>query len=261
MLARPAQALHWANVVDETQITRMSKPAVDSPDLYGGYARWKQWDGDFSASDRDARYFAAEFAGIPLAGKRVLEIGFGNGRFLAWAKAQGAAIAGTEIEEAMLARAREKGFDALPAALDGLAASGRRFDVVVAFDVFEHWDKSTLVTNLKYLAAALDAGGLLVARFPNGHSPFGRVFQHGDITHQTALSKSSIEQLAVMTGFEVVRVDNAQRVSTRRDIWAVLKYHWRKRQRARIEVMVSRLYALERLPLDPNLTAVLRKPG
>jgi 2-polyprenyl-3-methyl-5-hydroxy-6-metoxy-1,4-benzoquinol methylase len=239
----------------------MSKPAVDSPDLYGGYARWKQWEGDFSASDRDARNFAAEFAGIELTGKRVLEIGFGNGSFLAWARARGAMIGGTEIEENMLARARDKGFETLPSELGSLAASGRRFDIVVAFDVFEHWDKPTLITNLKHLAAVLDAGGLLVARFPNGHSPFGRVYQHGDLTHLTALSKYSLEQLAVMTGFEVVRVDNAQRVPLRRDIWAVLKHHWRKRQRARIEVMLSRLYGLERLPLDPNLTAVMRKPG
>jgi 2-polyprenyl-3-methyl-5-hydroxy-6-metoxy-1,4-benzoquinol methylase len=118
----------------------MNEPAAENANLYGGYAQWKQWEGDFQASDRDARYFAAEFSGVALAGKRVLEIGFGNGRFLAWAKSQGALVAGTEIEETMLARAREKGFVALPPALDALAAGTERFDVVVAFDVFEHWD-------------------------------------------------------------------------------------------------------------------------
>jgi SAM-dependent methyltransferase len=237
----------------------MNEPAAENANLYGGYAQWKQWEGDFQASDRDARYFTAEFSGIALAGKRVLEIGFGNGRFLAWAKSQGALVAGTEIEETMLARAREKGFVALPPALDVLAAGTERFDVVVAFDVFEHWDKQALIANLRHIASVLDAGGIVLARFPNGHSPFGRVYQHGDITHQTALSKSSIEQLAGMSGFSVVRVSNAQRVPARRDLWTVLKHHWRKRQRARIEVWIGKLYGIGRLPLDPNLTAVLRK--
>jgi 2-polyprenyl-3-methyl-5-hydroxy-6-metoxy-1,4-benzoquinol methylase len=237
----------------------MNKPAADSANLYGGYAQWKQWDGDFSASDRDARYFTAEFADIELAARRVLEIGFGNGSFLAWAKAQGALVAGTEIDEGMLARAREKGFVGLPSALAGLAASGQRFDVVVAFDVFEHWDKETLIANLKCIAALLDNGGLVLARFPNGHSPFGRVHQHGDITHQTALSKSSIEQLAGITGFTVVRVSNAASVPVRCDMWSALKHRWRKRRRAKIEVMIGKLYGIGRLPLDPNLTAVLRK--
>jgi cyclopropane fatty-acyl-phospholipid synthase-like methyltransferase len=237
----------------------MNEPAADNTNLYGGYAQWKRWDGDFQASQRDARYFAAEFSGIALAGKRVLEIGFGNGSFLAWAKTQGASVAGTEIDEAMLGRAREKGFVALPPALDALAAGAQRFDVVVAFDVFEHWDKQTLIANLRHIASLLDGGGVVLARFPNGHSPFGRVHQHGDITHQTALSKSSIEQLASMTGFGVVRVSNAASVPVRSDIWSVIKHRWRKRRRAQIEQMIGKLYGIGRLPLDPNLTAVLRK--
>ncbi|MDR3389328.1 MAG: class I SAM-dependent methyltransferase [Rudaea sp.] len=237
----------------------MEKPVADGANLYGGYAEWKQWDGDFSTSDRDARCFAAEFGGIPLAGKRLLEIGFGNGGFLAWAKAQGAIVAGTEIDETMLARAREKGFAVLPPALDALAAGGARFDVIVAFDVFEHWEKPTLIANLKYIAAALERHGLLLARFPNGHSPFGRVHQHGDITHCTALSRSSIGQLARLTGFDVVRVDNAQRVPARRDPWSLLKHRWRRLRCDHIERRIAKLYGTGRLPLDPNLTAVLRK--
>lgn len=239
----------------------MTESAADGANLYTGYAQWKHWEGDFRASDRDARYFEAEFSGIDLHGRRVLEIGFGNGSFLAWAREQGALVAGTEIDEAMLGHARAHGFDAYPAALDVLAAAASRFDLVVAFDVFEHWDKDSLIANLKHIARLLKPGGLLLARFPNGHSPFGRVHQHGDITHQTALSKSSIEQLAGMTGFTVVRVSNAASVPVRRGMWSALKHHWRKRRRAQVERTIGKLYGIGRLPLDPNLTAVLRKPG
>ena len=60
-----------------------AKQPADSTQPYEGYAQWKGWQGDFETSDRDARYFAAELAGIDLSGKRVLEIGFGNGEHLA----------------------------------------------------------------------------------------------------------------------------------------------------------------------------------
>jgi len=142
----------------------------------------------------------------------VLEIGFGNGSFLAWAKAQGADVVGTEIDAPMIERARAKGFDAQPASLVALAAVGQRFDLVVAFDVFEHWDKAELVENLKQIAALLRPGGLVLARFPNGQSPFGRVHQYGDLTHQTVLSASSVAQLARLTGFTL-------RATARQALW------------------------------------------
>ena len=237
----------------------MNNPDADSPQLYGGYADWKGWHGEFSPSDREARYFAAELTDVPLAGKRVLEIGFGNGSFLAWAKARGADVVGTEIDAAMLERARAKGFDAQPASLEALVASGQRFDLVAAFDVFEHWDKPALVENLKQIAALLRPDGLVLARFPNGQSPFGRVHQYGDLTHQTVLSASSVAQLARRTGFAVVRVGNACSVPVRGDFFSLLKHHWRRWQRARIERRIGKIYGFGRLALDPNLSALLRR--
>lgn len=235
------------------------EPPDEAAPLYRRYAAWKDWHGDFAASDRDARYFAAELDGVPLEGRRVLEIGFGNGSFLAWAKSRGAQVTGTEVLETLIEQARAKGYDAQPASLQALVEKRRQFDVVVAFDVFEHWDKTALVANLRCLRSLLVPDGILLARFPNGHSPFGRVYQHGDLTHVTALSSSSVRQLAEMTGFAVVRIDNARRVPARRDIWTIIKHHWRKYRRARIETTLGKLYGFGRLPLDPNLTAVLRK--
>lgn len=237
----------------------MNHPDADSPQLYCGYAGWKGWHGEFAPSEREARYFSAELADVPLAGKRVLEIGFGNGSFLAWAKARGADVVGTELDAAMIERARAKGFDAQPASLAALAATQQRFDLVVAFDVFEHWDKPALVENLRQISALLRSGGMVLARFPNGQSPFGRIFQYGDLTHQTVLSASSVAQLAHLTGFAVVRVGNACRVPVRRDFFSVLKHHWRRIQRARFERRIAKLYGVGRLALDPNLCALLRK--
>jgi cyclopropane fatty-acyl-phospholipid synthase-like methyltransferase len=245
--------------VKSTPASDAAKPPADAPRMYEGYTRWKRWQGEFETSDRDARYFAAELDGVELSGKRVLEIGFGNGSFLAWARRRNAEVTGTEMIDALVEHARSKGYDAQAASLPTLLATGRQFDLVVAFDVFEHWHKDELVANLGLLHTLLARDGLLLARFPNGQSPFGRVYQHGDLTHVTALSSSSVTQLAQMTGFTVERIDNARRVPARRDFWTVLKHHWRRFRRARIEIALGKLYGFGRLPLDPNLTALLRK--
>ena len=237
----------------------MSSRAMGDENLYRDYTAWKGWRGDFAANAREARYFAAEFAELPVAGKRILEIGFGNGTFLGWARAQGAQVAGTEVEPSMLLAAQQKGFEVHPADLRALAATGERFDLVVAFDVLEHWEKQTLIANVEAIRELLTPGGILVARVPNGHSPFGRVHQYGDLTHQTVLSAPSIRQLAQITGFEVAQIRNAASIPARRDAWSALKHAWRRFRRARIEITFGSLYGVGRLPLDPNLVAVLRR--
>ena len=230
-------------------------------DPYANYAEWKQWDGAFAPTDREARYFAAELREIPLRDRRVLEIGFGNGSFLAWAKGEGARVAGIEINPEMREAARAHGFETFEIPLTELAALDARYDVVVAFDVLEHWDAGELVGNFRAIRALLADGGLFVSRFPNGQSPFGRVFQHGDFSHKSILSTYKIEYLAGVAGFEIVRIDNPCRVPSRPGPLASARHWWMARRRRWIERSIARLYGIRKLPLDPNLVAVLRKPG
>jgi len=230
-------------------------------DPYAHYAEWKQWSGAFAPRGKESRYFAAELRGIPLQGRRVLEIGFGNGAFLAWARNQGAQVSGIEINEAMLEAAQQHGFEASKATLAELAERGQQYDLVAAFDVLEHWDAEELLQNFGLIRRLLPEGGVFLARFPNGQSPFGRVFQHGDFSHKSTLSSFKIEYLATATGLEVVRVANARRVPAHTDPLSALRQRWLAWRRRRIERRLSRLYGMPRLPLDPNLVAVLRKPG
>lgn len=229
-------------------------------DPYANYVEWKGWNGAFETSVKEARYFAAEFHGIALRDKSVLEVGFGNGGFLAWAKSEGADIAGIELNEEMCEAARRRGFVVHDESLAGLAAAHARYDLIVAFDVLEHWDTDELVANFRCIRALLNDGGLFLARFPNGHSPFGRVFQHGDFTHKSTLSIYKIQYLAAASGLEIVRVANPCRVSSKPGILRSLRQRWLALRRRWIERSISRLYGIRRLPLDPNLVAVLRKP-
>jgi SAM-dependent methyltransferase len=230
-------------------------------DPYAGYAAWKEWSGTFAATDREARYFAEELRGIGLKGQRVLEIGFGNGSFLAWAKGEGADVAGIEINAEMRDAAQAHGFEALDVPLAELAKRGEHYGLVVAFDVLEHWDTGELVANFHAIRALLVDGGLFLCRFPNGQSPFGRVYQHGDFSHKSVLSTYRIEYLAGLANFEIVRIDNVRRVPSRPGPLASVRHGWLALRRRWIERSIARLYGIRKLPLDPNLVAVLRKPG
>lgn len=233
-------------------------PAI--ADGYQGYTEWKHWQGSFAPSAGEARNFAEEFHDIPLAGKRVLEIGFGEGHFMAWARAQGADIEGIEINPEMLAAAGSNGYVARNVGLDELSGTGAAYDLVVAFDVLEHWTQDELVANFRAIATLLRPGGRFFARFPNGHSPFGRIYQHGDFSHRSALSCFRIDYLAMMSGLELARMANPAQVPARTGWVRSLRYRWRDWQRRRLERWIARLYGTPRLPLAPNLVVVLRKP-
>ena len=237
----------------------MSDTPGESTDGYEGYAQWKRWQGSFEVREREARYFAAEFRGMPLRGKRVLEIGFGNGSFLTWAKSEGAEVCGLEINPDMLAAAARHGYAARNASLGELVGEDARYDLIVAFDVIEHWDTDELIANFRHIAALLADDGVFLARFPNGHSPFGRVYQHGDFTHKSVISHYKIGYLATISNLDVVRVANVRRVSSRPGALRALRHRWMALRRVWIERSISRLYGTDRLPLDPNLVAVLRK--
>lgn len=236
-------------------------PATAGASGYENYAGWKGWHGDFAVSTRDARYFAAEFRDLPLEGREVLEIGFGNGNFLAWARAQGARVTGLEINAEMLAAAARAGFATRNATLAELVAEGHRYDLIAAFDLLEHWSHDELFANFPAIATLLTPGGHFLARFPNGHSPFGRVYQHGDFTHRSVLSKYRIEYLAQLAGLEIVRISDVARVSSKPGALRALRQRWLALQRRRIERRIARLYGTPRLPLAPNLVAVLRRPA
>jgi len=179
---------------------------------YSGYRGWKGWSSKgFGVADASERaYFAAEMrrCGVgDLRNAAVLEIGFGNGSFAAWARERGARYQGTEQILELVQAAREHGFDVHEGAatLESFVALAS-LDLVVAFDVFEHVEQGRLRELLRSIRRCLKPAGLLAVRVPSGESPFSRAMQHGDLTHCTVLTASSIQQLAGETGLEIVSV-------------------------------------------------------
>lgn len=229
-----------------------------SANLYRGYETWKGWDKPFTVTAEEATYFAGETRGTRIEGGDVLEIGFGSGSFLAWARAKGARIAGTEINPVLLESARRFGVELLPAALESsVAEHAGRFDAIVAFDVFEHLTLDTIVTWLGAVETMLKPGGHLILRFPNAQSPFGLAPQNADPTHVTALSRSVFEQLIQGSSFEVVRYAPSYRVGGGGLAkWLVRGLRYMARDL--IAALLNAIYAQD-IPWDPVVVLVLRK--
>ncbi|MBU0455722.1 MAG: class I SAM-dependent methyltransferase [Pseudomonadota bacterium] len=225
---------------------------------YESYEQWKNWSGDCQCDSLCQRYFNGEFRNIPIHGRSVLEIGFGNGEFLAWASSKGAQIFATEINKKLVDAAKKRGFQVYYGNVDQISdLKNMQFDVVVAFDVFEHLTHDELVKMLRFLHAHLADHGNIVIRVPNGQSPFGRLYQHGDMTHRNTLSINQFQQISMLLGFKVVRATNSFRVVN--SSLKGLAQIFRNGLRNLIEISLSKIYGFSRLPLDPNITVVLEK--
>ena len=227
------------------------------------YVDWKHWDSNqFGTFDRlDAAYFEAETAIRENSGAVVLEIGFGNGSFMGWAKNLDCEILGVETNAELVARACSllggtRAFNSLHhPVLDEFQG---RFTHVVAFDVIEHVEAAALPALLDRIRELLAINGRFITRFPNGDSPFGRVSQHGDPTHVHTIGRQKLEYFAKNSGLEVIEMRAPmlpeRGVGTRRAV----KRRMIKVGRAVFERLISVLYfGGRRIPMDINYVAVL----
>jgi len=79
-------------------------------------------------------------------------------------------------------------------------------DVVIATDFFEHLERTAVVAAFDMVFQKLRPGGRLVLRVPNAVSPFGGNYRHGDLTHETSFTPSSLRQVGRATRFADIEV-------------------------------------------------------
>ena len=240
--------------------------AEDAQSLYSQYSTWKGWAAQaFGELDAETRvYLDRELAlcgAFNLAGSSVLEIGFGNGSFAAWAIEQGAQYRGTEQIPELLEAADRKGIEAHPASepIEAFVAP-ESVDLVVALDVFEHVEVDDLRSLLGTLARALKPSGLLFARVPSGDSPFSRAIQYGDLTHATVLGSSAIHQLVENLPYEIVQIRGPAFPVRGLGLSSTIRRSIVKAARALIHPLVQWTLMGGGSPvIDPNMVFVLRK--
>lgn len=136
---------------------------------------------------------------------RILDLGCGHGAILAAAAQAGYRnLAGIDASPVQVAMARELGIAGVrqgDLATELAALPAESEDVVIAFDVLEHFAKDETVAFVDGVLRALRPGGRWIIHVPNGESPFGGRVRYGDFTHEQAFTRNSLAQLLLASGF------------------------------------------------------------
>jgi SAM-dependent methyltransferase len=144
-------------------------------------------------------------------GLSLVDIGCGDGFFLAGAKGEGFYAWGIDFDSERTAAAASRGlgtvFTGTPEEFMA-AHPGRAFDVATAFQALEHVDDPAAV--LRGAAALLKPGGLLLADVPNADRAFGGTLAIIDYPphHLTRWTEQALRAVFARAGFEVLRADS-----------------------------------------------------
>lgn len=82
--------------------------------------------------------------------------------------------------------------------------SSSAFDIVIAFDVLEHFPKSRIFMIMDEVFRILRPGGAVILHVPNGEAIFSCRSYGWDITHEVVFTQESIRQLVSSIGFSKV---------------------------------------------------------
>ena len=102
-------------------------------------------------------------------------------------------------------------------------------DVVVAFDLIEHFTRDELFPMVDEVHRVLRPGGRWIIHVPNAEGPFGSRIRYGDFTHELAFTRFSVAQLLKASSFAGVRcyedqpVPHGIRSSLRYVLWQVIR--------------------------------------
>ena len=135
----------------------------------------------------------------------ILDLGCGSGALVHIARLAGyKRIRGVDVSPQQVAVARKLDIDGVEHGdlLDTLSALPEgSVDLVIAIDVVEHFAKDELLVLFDSVWRVLKQGGRCLVHTPNGDSPFGGAVRYGDLTHEVAFTRSSLEQLKRVAGF------------------------------------------------------------
>lgn len=137
----------------------------------------------------------------------VLDVGCGDGDFLASLKRRGWAVQGTEFSAAACARARQRGVAVHHGDLASAALPSGAFDVVTLWHVLEHLPEPGL--ELGEARRLLRDDGLLVIEVPNSASPTVRLCRERwfplDVPrHLQHFTPATLDRLLRQSGFTTV---------------------------------------------------------
>jgi 2-polyprenyl-3-methyl-5-hydroxy-6-metoxy-1,4-benzoquinol methylase len=134
---------------------------------------------------------------------RILELGCGPGKMLAFLQSQGFKnVKGIDISEEQVQIARDRGVNATKVdVFDYLLTMDGQIDVIIAIDFIEHFTRQEMLPLVAAIHKALITSGVLILQTPNGKGMFSRQVIYGDLTHMTIFTPESLQQLLRLHGF------------------------------------------------------------
>lgn len=164
---------------------------------------------------------------------RILELGCGHGALLyALSRADYHNVRGVDGSPQQVEAAQRlgiRGVEQGDVMATLAAAPSASFDVVVAFDVIEHFTKDELIPLVDEVRRVLKPGGRWIIHAPNAESPFSARMRYWDFTHELAFTRVSLAQLLCSSGFERVEcfedrpVPHGLKSATRAVLWCVIR--------------------------------------
>ena len=140
---------------------------------------------------------------------KIVDVGCGNGHFLAVAKQRGWEVYGTEFSDEAVAIGTAKGISMLEGQLDVSNYEAESFDVVTSFEVLEHINNP--IDEINKFKALLRPGGLLYLTTPNFNSVLRyylkekwSVIEYPE--HLSYYTASTLKRLMVRNGFAAQKI-------------------------------------------------------
>ena len=138
----------------------------------------------------------------------IIDLGCGSGALIHFARQEGFKnITGVDYSAEQVAIAEKLSItgvtqgDLMEAML---SLSDGSQDIVVTFDVIEHFTKEEFLPFVDEVYRVLRDGGKWLIHCPNGESPFASRILFGDFTHEQIYTRTSIAQILLSSGFSKV---------------------------------------------------------
>ncbi len=135
----------------------------------------------------------------------ILDLGCGNGALLYWLESLGFSnsigvdVSPEQIEVAKSLSVKKIYCEDLTAFLE---RSERKYDVILIRDTLGHFNKKEIFNIMELIYKNLKKGGKLIVKTPNAEGPFSGQLRYGDFTHEVGFTRTSLQQLAKVVGFE-----------------------------------------------------------
>ena len=135
----------------------------------------------------------------------ILDLGCGYGSLIYHARQAGYVnVVGVDRSPQQLVEAQRLGIEGIVEGdileyLDSVADASQ--DVVISFDVIEHFTRDELLPFVDEVRRVLKEDGRWIIHTPNGESPMSNRIRYGDLTHEQAFTRTSLGQLLLSSGF------------------------------------------------------------